>query len=184
MFKGRMLLPGQHRPGLEAAPPLASWLPGHRQALPGSRGGHPRASPAPPSPHTAPPRGQAGHPAPLRRVSSCSVCTSRLLPGRQEAAGARAVRPAHLVQGAFRYETPVSLLLPLLTRGLRGATRVPRPASVQAGRLTVQPLLPESGRGRGVSACLATPLPRGRCDVGARAEPQHGYDVETPCAHE
>ena len=165
------------RPGLEAAPPLASWRPGHRQALPGSRGGQPRASPAAPSPRTAPPRGQAAHPAPVRRASSCSVCTSRLLPGRQEAAGARA-DGQRTWSRAPSSQKPVSLLLPLSLGAFgarrdspnphpsrRGGSRCSRSCLTQAGVGVSQAAWPQS--------VLATPMPRGRCDVGARAEPQH-----------
>ena len=160
MFKGRTPLPGQHRPGLEAAPPLASWRPGHRQALPGSRGGQPCASPAPPSPHTAPPRGQAGHLAPLRRAS----CLLRLHvpppPGQIGSSRSESGRPAHLVQSAFLSETRLSSATAHSSPS--GCEETPptriRPGGA-AGWLTVQPLLPDSGRGRGVSGCLATKRP-------------------------
>lgn len=173
--------------GSRHAPPLASQLPGHRRALPGSQGGHPCTSPAPPPPA----RGSSSRRRPSSRhpfcqESSCSVCTSRLLPRRQETArGARAAgqrtwsrapsspKPPSLSSrhsslgafGAFGARRELPDLTRIHPGGRRGGSWCSRSCPSQAGVAVSRPAWPRS--------VLATGMPRGRCDVGARAEPQH-----------
>lgn len=168
VFKGRTLLPGQHRPGIEARSAPGITAAGAQAGSAREPGWAPMHQPRHASPRTRLLlEAQAQQPASLLPRELLLRLHFPPAPAPTgNSPGSESGRPAHLVQGSFLPETPVSLLPPLLTRGPRGATRAPRPdphpSGRQAGRLVVQPLLPESGRGGGVSACLATKRPGNR----------------------
>lgn len=184
VFKGRTLIPGQHRPGIEARSAPGVTAAGAQAGSAREPGWAPTHQPRPASPRTRLLlEGQAQQPAPLLprelllrlHVPPAPAPTGNSRGAR--AAGQRtrsrapsSPKPPSLSSRHSSLEAfGVRRELPDPTRihpgGRRGGSWCSRSCLSQAGVAVSRPAWPRS--------VLATRMPQGRCDVGARAEPQH-----------